>query len=945
MRKRTVIFILLFALMLGTVLPAAAESDPARELEYTASVPAGREVAAGYLRDNDSRTRFTLTPGQSMTISWKGEAGGVLLQWFDEKQVYSKDCSATIRMLDAKGKQLSEKVYEKLSYRMFLPAEGASRIEIRCTSGGRAPMISLCEVKVLAPGFEPSNLTKQEPVDLMLILSGVSDELDMLGGLLPLYAGEHGIKTAVVYMGRDDGNQVQEAFCALDAMGLDVIPVFLQKEDHLTSNMQRMAQLWKEAQLRDELINLLSAYRPKVVVTCDPKDTQTRARAQYTGRLVADVISKKGAHIGLPVQKLYQLSPEGETTVDGTRPLAVYGGRTAEEVAAEAYAQYRSEISFRTVIPSMPRFKLVYTKVGNDEERENLFEHIDTEGLIAYQQPTPVPTAEPTPVPTATPTPAPTATPTPVPTDTPTPVPTATPTPVLTATPTPALTSEPTAAPTAEPTAAPSAEPEPTAVPATAATRVPAGTSAVPSAEPEGRTKSSVFESLAGFGKGILALYAGSGIFLIIALCLVKKRRTAAMVLIVIAGLLAYVGLTMVEKKGEAEKEGAQAAVTAPAEATADTPSPASTDAPAPVPAATPTKTPAPAPTDAPTPAPTDAPTPAPTETPTSVPTGTPEPVPADAPTPLPTETPEPVPEENPAPSDAPEPTGTPVPDDVYFRQEGEPEEVVVQDYENGHWEYRSDILSVIIDRVITHEKQGHPYWKYIAHIRMRDVNSFRSIVGSRQEIALPNEPPWRMARTFRAVLAITGDNINNADVNYKGVLIRNGILYSDKGKESTLVMCDDLTMRIYGPKEISGLDLLDSGVTASYSFGPVLVENGQVNPKAKKHRVNKENPRCGIGMIEPGHFIAIVSDGRDEKRAYGYTLEEFAQVFVDQGAQIAYNMDGGNSAGMVFMGEHINWHSVGSQRTWADALAWGYSTLVPKPDDPVYHFGTGVNH
>ena len=928
MKKRTIIFILLFALTLSATLPAAADSEPARELEYTVSVPAGREAAADYLRDNDARTRFTLTPGQRMSVRWEGEAGGVLLQWFDEKQVYSKDCSATIRLLDAKGKQLSEKVYEKLSYRMFLPAEGASAIEIRCASGGRAPMISLCEIKVLAPGFEPANLSKQEPVDLMLILSGVSDELDMLGGLLPLYAGEYGIKTAVVYLGRDDGNQVQEAYCALDAMGLNVIPVFLQKEDHLTSNLQRLAQLWKEAQLRDELINLLSAYRPKVVVTCDPKDTQTRARAQYTGRLVADVISKKGAHIGLPVQKLYQLSAEGETTVDGTRPLAVYGGRTAEEVAVEAYARYRSEVSFGTVIPSVSRFKLVYTKVGNDEEGKDLFEHIDMDGLIAYQLPTPVPTAEPTPVPTVTPTESPTPALTQTPTSTPAP------TPEPTAIPTPEPTEEPTAEPSAEPTAVPSAEPEPTAEPTAAETNVPAGNNAVPSSEPEGEIKPSAFESLAGLGKGILALYAGSGVFLVLALCLVKKRRTAAMVLIVIAGLFAYVGLTLVEKKDETEKKGIQADESSLTAAPAtDTPVPAFTDAPTPAP----TATPEPTPTAPPTPTPTAPPTPAPTDVPT--------PAPTDVPTPAPTDTQKPVPTDTPVPSDPPEPENTLVPDDVYFRQEGEPAEVVVQDYENGHWEYRSDILSVIIDRVITREKQGHPYWKYIAHIRMRGCNSFRSIVGSRQEIALPNEPPWRMARTFRAVLAITGDNINNADVNYKGILIRNGILYSDKGRESTLVMCDDLTMRIYGPKEISGLDLLDSGVTASYSFGPVLVKNGQVNPNVKKHRVNKENPRCGIGMIEPGHFIAIVSDGRDERRAYGYTLEEFAQIFADQGAQIAYNMDGGNSAGMVFMGEHINWHSVGSQRTWADALAWGYSRLVPKPDDPVYHFGTGVNH
>ena len=41
----------------------------------------------------------------------------------------------------------------------------------------------------------------------------------------------------MVYVGRDDGNQVQEIFAALEAMGLDVIPLFLQREDHLRSTL------------------------------------------------------------------------------------------------------------------------------------------------------------------------------------------------------------------------------------------------------------------------------------------------------------------------------------------------------------------------------------------------------------------------------------------------------------------------------------------------------------------------------------------------------------------------------------------------------------------------------------------------------------------------------------------------------------------------------------
>ena len=46
------------------------------------------------------------------------------------------------------------------------------------------------------------------------------------------------------------------------------------------------------------------------------------------------------------------------------------------------------------------------------------------------------------------------------------------------------------------------------------------------------------------------------------------------------------------------------------------------------------------------------------------------------------------------------EPTPTPDPEDQYYRSASDPAEVVVIDPKNEHWEYRSDTLSIIIDRV-----------------------------------------------------------------------------------------------------------------------------------------------------------------------------------------------------------------------------------------------------
>lgn len=812
MAKRTVIFIILLLLSLATVASVPAEdADASPYLPIRITAPKGREDAVGNLTDDNDATRLTLVDGQSLTVTWEGEASGVLLQW------YETNYRATVNFYAPDGELISSTLYPTVEFRMFLPAEGANRMEIVCASG-KVYMASLCELRVCAKEYVPPYLTKTEPVDLMLVLSGFSEETDLLGGLLPLYAGEHGIRTAVVYVGKDDGNVVQEGFRALEAMGVDVIPVFLQRDDQATCSIDRLVSYWKEATTLGMLTDLIHAYQPKVIVTCDPQDTFSMVRAPFTARMMLKIMAEEKPATR-SVQKFYHLSEDGETLVDWTLPLVRFDGQTALEAAERSYACYRSEESYGTVIPKSCRFKLAFSRVGEDEAKNDLFEHIDVECLLNYASPTatPVPTEAPTPEPTEAPTPA-------------------------------AVVSE---RPTEQPTPAPQKD----------------------ASEEEQQ------EEPKGFGGLSIALFLIGGALAAAALCLIKKKKTAALILLGIAAAAVIVGLLL-------PRIGCAGRQTKPDESLAE------------------------AVTAEPTNAPTRAPFPEPTEEPTEEPTA--------------------------------EPTATPDPNDVFFRQEGEPDEVIVQDYENGHWEYRSDILSVIIDRQQLRIK-NHPYCQYIAHIRMRKINSFRSIVSSHYDVATASEPPWRLARNYRAVFAITGDNINNADLDFKGVLLRRGILYSDRGGEDTLVMRDDFTMEILHRNERSGIDLMDSGVLNTYSFGPTLVEHYKINPDVSKHRVARENPRCGIGMIEPGHFVAIVSDGRDETRAFGYTMEQFAELFVEQGAEVAYNMDGGNSTAMVFMGEHVNWHSKGTQRGWADALAWGYSRLVPNPTIMAKHTGEGM--
>jgi hypothetical protein len=312
---------------------------------------------------------------------------------------------------------------------------------------------------------------------------------------------------------------------------------------------------------------------------------------------------------------------------------------------------------------------------------------------------------------------------------------------------------------------------------------------------------------------------------------------------------------------------------------------------------------------------------------------------------------------ETPLPSETPQASESPQavsdPDAKYYRAADEPAEVIVVDMENGRWEYRSDDLGIAIDRVSTTNEAGKPLTYFVADIHMRDISQFRPGFGAEGHTGRGAIHPWLIARREKAVLWLTGDNLINDEREQKGILIRDGRMFWSAEKEDTLAIYPDMSMRIIKKSAMSPGALLEDGVDNAYSFGPTLINDGIINDQAKYHRVRRANPRAGIGYLSPGHYIAIVVDGRQKDYSVGMPVWEFADLFAKYGCPIAYNLDGGLSAAMIFMGEQINTHSgqrtggkenVSYQRAVPDGLMFGYSLQVPTVDDPIVNDGNNGN-
>lgn len=162
------------------------------------------------------------------------------------------------------------------------------------------------------------------------------------------------------------------------------------------------------------------------------------------------------------------------------------------------------------------------------------------------------------------------------------------------------------------------------------------------------------------------------------------------------------------------------------------------------------------------------------------------------------------------------------------------------------------------------------------------------------------------IAEAHNAILAINGDYYG---VQESGYVIRNGIVYRDTENGSdVLCIYANGTMEIVNDRDYTADELVSIGVWQAFTFGPALIENGEVTVSVNDEvgKAMASNPRTAIGWIDANHFVFVVSDGRTSE-SEGLTLYELATFMQSLGVKTAYNLDGGGSSTMYFNGSVVN--------------------------------------
>ena len=208
--------------------------------------------------------------------------------------------------------------------------------------------------------------------------------------------------------------------------------------------------------------------------------------------------------------------------------------------------------------------------------------------------------------------------------------------------------------------------------------------------------------------------------------------------------------------------------------------------------------------------------------------------------------------------------------------------------------------------RIELTERVVHDTHVYIADVRIVSAEYLKTAFARNTYGRNVTEKTSTIAAAHNAILAVNGDYYGAQEA---GIVIRNGVVYRKKiKKQDLLCVWADGSMEILDGYSSKADKLAERGAWQVFCFGPGLVSAGELTVTAKSEVRNSmaSNPRTAVGMIEPGHYLFVVSDGRTAE-SEGLSLYELGELMQSLGAVTAYNLDGGGSSSMVFNGRVVN--------------------------------------
>ncbi len=222
-----------------------------------------------------------------------------------------------------------------------------------------------------------------EKADILVLPTHGDDEHLFFGGVMPTYTERGDVKIQVAYMVDHSDNPIrrQELLNGLWVAGIRNYPVIPDFFDYASRSLEHAKTVYSETEILDYALGLIDEFQPQVIVGHD-----LNGEYGHGGHMLfADVLTQAVEQTGENPKKLYlHLYEENEIIMEVDTPLESFGGKTAFEVAVDAFAEHKSQVADFSVQASGPydlrKFGLYYSTVGSDTGNDMM------ENIVSYEE-------------------------------------------------------------------------------------------------------------------------------------------------------------------------------------------------------------------------------------------------------------------------------------------------------------------------------------------------------------------------------------------------------------------------------------------------------------------------------------------------------------------------------------------------------------------------------
>ena len=268
-----------------------------------------------------------------------------------------------------------------------------------------------------------------------------------------------------------------------------------------------------------------------------------------------------------------------------------------------------------------------------------------------------------------------------------------------------------------------------------------------------------------------------------------------------------------------------------------------------------------------------------------------------------------------------------------------DPAGYVYDDATQAAWEYRDGTISVRIETRTIRNTKVLFTWIQIADPKQLQTGVTRY-----------DTPPDKWTRQIKAIAAINGDWYSGRK---EGRVFCNGVeLRNEKwGNYDALIIDDQGDFHIlYRPDE-NAFAPYEGHILQSFVFGPAMVIDGVLQEYDNNNYgsgpgmgLQNKTQRQALCQMDKLSYLILTTEGPNESKDGGFTMEEFAKLAYDVGAKNAYNMDGGSSATLILNNTKMNRFGKGGMRPIYDLVYFVTAEKAPEPTptpEPVTEEGT----